>query len=209
MFGLVRSAANTFYTEQGNDMEETVSIYILLLVRYICRGTISYLYNRSFSKKIPKEQQNLRQILRIWIGMMLSVLCCSVAWGIEVHRLKIVNKHGLVDKPKDTIPMSNCWLAPQFILLGLMEGFAIDGLDEFFSYHVSESMEGYVSAINDCVIGIGSFVNGFCVYTFRGWFAETINRSRLDRYYHMLAVVSFINMFYYWCISATFYRKAR
>ncbi|RVX12964.1 Protein NRT1/ PTR family 5.6 [Vitis vinifera] len=164
-FGLVLSTANTFFTEQGNDMEETVSIYILLLV--------------------------------------------SVAWRVEVRRLKIVYKSDLVDKPKDTIPMSNLWLAPQFFLLGLMEGFAIDGLVEFFSNHVSESMVGYGSAINDCVIGIGSFLNGLCVYTFRGWFADTINHSRLDQYYRMLVVVAFINLCYYWWISITIYSKAQ
>ncbi|RVW48697.1 Protein NRT1/ PTR family 5.6 [Vitis vinifera] len=162
-FGLVLSTANTFFTEQGNDMEETVSIYILL----------------------------------------------CVAWRVEVRRLKIVYKSDLVDKPKDTIPMSNLWLAPQFFLLGLMEGFAIDGLVEFFSNHVSESMVGYGSAINDCVIGIGSFLNGLCVYTFRGWFADTINHSRLDQYYRMLVVVAFINLCYYWWISITIYSKAQ
>ncbi|KAL6341228.1 hypothetical protein AAG906_032346 [Vitis piasezkii] len=164
-FGLVLSTANTFFTEQGNDMEETVSIYILLLV--------------------------------------------SVAWRVEVRRLKVVSKSGLVDKPKDTIPMSNWWLAPQFFLLGLMEGFAIDGLVEFFSNHVSESMVGYGSAINDFVIGIGSFLNGLCVYTFRGWFADTLNHSRLDQYYRMLVVVAFINLCYYWWISITIYSKAQ
>uniref|UniRef100_A0A2N9HGX9 Uncharacterized protein n=1 Tax=Fagus sylvatica TaxID=28930 RepID=A0A2N9HGX9_FAGSY len=51
------------------------------------------------------------------------------------------------------IPMSNLWLLPQFSLLGLMEGFADEGLEEFFNNHVmTKSMRSYGQSFTDCIL---------------------------------------------------------
>lgn len=95
--------------------------------------------------------------------MVVSTFYCAVRWHVEIHRLIVVRKEGLLDTPKEAVPMSISWLCPQFFLLGLMEGLAQDGLDEFMSYHFREWTGEHVAAISRFLIGIGSFLNIFCI----------------------------------------------
>ncbi|GFZ12992.1 hypothetical protein Acr_23g0013770 [Actinidia rufa] len=206
VFGLVRSTGKTFFTEQGNDMDPKVSIYTLLLVENIVRAVTTGL-SRHFQKHVKRLTKPLEKqviIVIIWIGMVVSIFCSSVAWRVEARRLEVIDNNGACIKTGEIIPMSIWWLAPQFCLMGVMEGLAIDGLDCFFEVQVSESLESYGSAINEAVIGIGSFLNGFLVYIFRTWFRDTLNCSRLDKYYRLLTIVSFINLCYYWYVSTIY-----
>ena len=88
------------------------------------------------------------------------------------------------------------WLVPQFCLLGLMEGLALHGCDEYSSSHFPERMEYYVSAISYFSVGIGSIFNIFFILANKGDFAETLDDSRLDKYYKSLTVVSAVNVCY-------------
>ncbi|KAL5784470.1 hypothetical protein ACOSQ2_006862 [Xanthoceras sorbifolium] len=56
--------------------------------------------------------------------------------------------------------MGNFWLAPQYCLLGLMQGSAIDGLDECMIGELPKSLKNYASAMNGFVIdGIGNLID--------------------------------------------------
>uniref|UniRef100_A0A7N2RCZ2 Uncharacterized protein n=1 Tax=Quercus lobata TaxID=97700 RepID=A0A7N2RCZ2_QUELO len=82
---------------------------------------------------------------------LLGHLC--TAEQVEAHRLYLIEEENI--DPMDsnqTISMSVLWLFPQFILLGLMEGLATDGLQEFFDKHVALSMRGYGPPFNECVL---------------------------------------------------------
>ena len=82
--------------------------------------------------------------------MICSILCCIVAWQVEVLRLYLI-KEAIADPsdPTQIISMSVLWLVPQFSLLGLMEGLASDGLHEFFYDHVATSMRSYGPPFSD------------------------------------------------------------
>ncbi|KAJ0034674.1 hypothetical protein Pint_25226 [Pistacia integerrima] len=83
--------------------------------------------------------------------------------------------------------MNIFWLAPQFCLPGLMEGLAVDGLDDFSIYQFPDaSWKDYVWAVNKLAMGIGSFLSIFSVYTNRSLFTRILNSSRLDEYYKRL-----------------------
>uniref|UniRef100_A0A7N2RCU6 Uncharacterized protein n=2 Tax=Quercus lobata TaxID=97700 RepID=A0A7N2RCU6_QUELO len=102
--------------------------------------------------------------------------------------------------PSDTtrsISMSVLWLVPQFTLLGLMEGLAIDGLHEFFYDHVATSMRSYGPSFSDCVLGFGNFISMPFVLLCRSWFKDSTNTSHLDRYYLTLAILSFVCLVMY------------
>ncbi|XP_031262808.1 protein NRT1/ PTR FAMILY 5.5-like [Pistacia vera] len=203
VFGLVVSTGKTFFPEQGNNMDSPDLIIYVLIIPSISRKIKGYLlkFVANWATKPKKEAQ----MLKIWAGMMLSIFCCVVAWRVEVHRLNIVNEKGLLDKPdNEIIPMSIIWLAPQFCLLGLMQGLATDGLNEFVIDQFPESMEEYVTAINEFVIGIGSFLNILYVHANQSLFSITLNHSRLDKYYKTLTVVSFINFCCYIFISTIY-----
>ncbi|KAH7846774.1 hypothetical protein Vadar_018004 [Vaccinium darrowii] len=146
-------------------------------------------------------------MVTIWTAMVLSIFCCSVAWRVEAHRLHAIMA---ISKDESCInqndrPMSIMWLAPQFCLLGLMDGIGRQGLDLLFEVQVSDvQLEKYGSVLNNAVIGIGSFLNGLLVVLLRSWFSDGLNCNRLDKYYLTLMVVSLVNLCCYCCIS-TFY----
>lgn len=144
----------------------------------------------------------------IWMAMVLSIFCCSVSWTVEEKRLHAIEENGLCINQDAVIPMSIMWLAPQFCLLGLMEGLGKEGLDLFFQVQVYDvPMKKYGSELNEAVIGVGNFLNGLLVLLFRSWFGDTLNCSRLDKYYQMLMIASFGNMCYYWCVYSFYSNK--
>ena len=207
VFGLAMSTANTFFIMQDDNMDtHPITTTSFLLGKDVLKEVVAYLCKLLVSSWISKSQQNLAIKMIICLGMMFSVLCPSFAWQVEVQRLKIAHERGLVGMSEDTkVPMSDSWLAPQFCLWGLAEGLAISGLDEFFRYHVSKSMEDYGSEVfNTIPIVIGSFLSVVCVSACGGWFGNTLNQSRLDNYYRMITVMAWINLCWFFFVS-TFY----
>lgn len=204
VFGLIVSTRQTFFPEQGNQLNPQGFITYLLVIQHLSRVFGNFLCNRLLSKWVPEAKKKGAKIVRIWAGMVLSTICCAVAWRVEVHRLIIINNKGLLGNTDEVIPMSIFWLAPQFCLLGLMKGLARDGINKFLADQFPEPMHDCVSAITELVTGFASFVNIVSVYFNKSLFADTLNSSRLDEYYKMLTIVSFINICYFWWIS-TFY----
>ncbi|KAK9286273.1 hypothetical protein L1049_014662 [Liquidambar formosana] len=121
---------------------------------------------------------------------------------MQVDEVELIKRKNLQNDTDEPISMSVFWLVPQFFLIGLMEGLAEDGLDDFFSDQVTESMARYGPPINECALGIGKFLNVLCVFVFRSWFSQTIDSSHLDKYYTMLAALSLGNLCFY-CIVST------
>ncbi|XP_034687258.1 protein NRT1/ PTR FAMILY 5.4-like [Vitis riparia] len=206
VFGLVMSTADTFFSVQHNNMDHQIDITYFLLAKGGLKVVSACLCKFLVSRRISRSEQNLALKMIICLGMTFSVLCPSFAWQVEVQRLKIVHERGLHGVLEGTkVPMSDSRLAPQFCLWGLAEGLATSGLDKFFSYHVSKSMEDYGSEVfNTIPIGIGSFLSVVCVSAGKGWFGNTLNQSRLDNYYRMITVLAWINLCWFFFIS-TFY----
>ncbi|TXG72479.1 hypothetical protein EZV62_001058 [Acer yangbiense] len=197
--GMVGMTGDTFSSEQGKNLDLTdFTFYIVFFLKPISQVTISIFYNKLLnSKRASKAQLKLGKIVRIWSGMVLSTIFCAVAWRVEVHRLQTVNLKR---------NMSIFWLAPQYCLLGLMQGTATDGLNEFMTGELPKSLKNYASAMNGFVVdGIGSFLSILYVHANRKLFSTTMNESRLDKYYFRLLILSFLNMCYYYPIS-TIYR---
>lgn len=163
--------------------------YLIFLRTFkgIIRATISYLSKNLISNFVPKTKKRQAQVLRTFIGMVMTTVCCVVAWQVEVRRL---------EKLKQLENMSMFWLVPQFCLLGLMEGLAWYGCDEYSSSHFPERMEYHVSAISYFFVGIGSIFNIFFILANKGDLAKTLDGSRLDKYYKSLTVISAVNVCY-------------
>jgi len=145
--------------------------------------------------------------------MVFSILCCITAAKVETRRLDTVKSHGLVDKPDERIPMSIFWLLPQFILLGAMDGIHNTSIPYFFAEQVLASMARYMTIFTKGVFGGGIMGSALSVHIIEKktrWFKSTLNQSRLDNYYWVLATLSAVNFALYVVIAVfNHYRDAR
>ncbi|XP_058224109.1 uncharacterized protein LOC131333551 [Rhododendron vialii] len=193
IFGLVLSTGYSFYIEQGSTLEPTVSIYIINMIWKMTKYASSF-----FSTLLLRTRKTKGITVGIWTAMLVSVICCYVAWRVEIRRLHAIVEGGICVNQDDHVPLSIMRLVPQFCLLGLAEGIGRKGLDLFFEVQVSDvPMKIYGSALNEAAIGLGSFLNAILVFRFKIWFGDTLNCSRLDKYYQMLMILSFVNLCYY------------
>ncbi|KAK1562817.1 hypothetical protein Q3G72_017579 [Acer saccharum] len=215
VFGLVLSTGNTLSSFEGIKLESANQFLIyLILIQSLARGLVSSKLSPLclLSNWFPKAKLK-KNMMRIWGGMVISILYSAIAWWVEVHRLHIFDKyHSFSHHHYDydiSLPMSIWWLAPQYLLLGLMEGLATEGLEHFTNddEHLSRSMKTFLSAINVFVItGIGSALNILCIYSNKKLFHLTLSDSRLDLYYKYFTMyVTPLNCVYLMMISIFIY----
>ncbi|WCJ21905.1 Major facilitator superfamily protein [Euphorbia peplus] len=210
LYGIVTAAGATFFIEQSNGLNEyignkyKVSVNSFFIMKSFASSVAAYLANLVLSRYCNRNETRKLEggLIRVGAGIAVSIVCCKVASLVEHARLQAINVHGDPDIFSDVVlPMSILWLAPEFILLGLMEGLSEDGLRELFLILVDESMEGFETPINQLMLGIGKVLSVGCVFIFRGWFGHTINISRLDKYLNMLMYLSVGNLVFYLLIG--------
>ncbi|XP_022743974.1 protein NRT1/ PTR FAMILY 5.6-like [Durio zibethinus] len=132
--GLVEATGRTFFIQQANNLDENIgSLFIVPVSLFITlKSLVSFIASFLLQLLIPKWLGKAKRqpfiLVRIGFGMVFSIFSCIAAWQVEVHRLNLIKKE----------TMSFFWLAPQFTLLGLMGGFAEEGLRDLFFNHVAE-----------------------------------------------------------------------
>ena len=202
VFSLVEATGNTFFIEQRNNLKdlgnklnvEDSTIVSFFVLKSFLRFIIPLL---SWSRK---AKQHVKRV-EIGFGLVCSILCCIAAWQVEVHRLKESKN---LDRNK-TISMSILCLLPQFILLGLTEGFGDEGLEEFFDSHIkNKSMKSYGPLFTECILGFGNFFSIPFVLLIKSWFKSTINKSQLDKYFLALAVLGSVFFCLYVYVSSMY-----
>jgi peptide/histidine transporter 3/4 len=116
-------------------------------------------------------------------------------------RLKTAQEYGLVDLPKQTIPMSIWWLVPQYVLFGIADVFTMVGLQEFFYDQVPNELRSVGLSLYLSIFGVGSFLSSSLVSAIEeatggdgrdSWFANNLNRAHLDCFYLLHAGLSVI-----------------
>ncbi|KAL8140638.1 hypothetical protein V2J09_006659 [Rumex salicifolius] len=215
--GLVSSVGNTYFLEQANHMNPKVGrlrvpLPVLLAIYDQTKSQSAKLYYALSGG--GQRPSRYAPPIGIAASMVFAVLCCITAAKVESRRLGVVISHGLVDKPEERIPMSIFWLVPQFVLLGLLDGLYENSIGCFFNDQVGPTMRRYMWLFSSAVFGSGVMGSAVSVYVVgkvseRGgrlnWFRHTINESRLDRYYWVLAALSAANLVVY-AVVACFYR---
>ncbi|KAI3474189.1 hypothetical protein Pfo_028977 [Paulownia fortunei] len=153
---------------------------------------------------LSKPKINFAPPVGIAISMILAILCCITAAKVENRRLGVVQKHGLVDKLDETVPMTVFWLLPQFLLLGAFSGIFNYSTICFFIDQSPVSTQRYLPFVH-YVLSV--FVVG--KVSERGgkmnWFQHNLNGSRLDKYYWTLSWLMAINLVIF-IVVAIFYR---
>ncbi|KAI9085413.1 hypothetical protein K1719_032669 [Acacia pycnantha] len=125
-YSLVLGTGDIFFQEQGTKMEalkikgEEVRFSFMIVIK-VAVNEITVLI---FCLCGANKKQGI-SLVRIGSGMVCAIICCVVAWKVEIDRNKVVDE-------KDPNKTSVAWLSPHYVLLGLVEGLAQSGLEELF-----------------------------------------------------------------------------
>ncbi|KAL6193729.1 hypothetical protein ACLB2K_034813 [Fragaria x ananassa] len=213
-YSIVSAAGSTFFYEQMSSLRIPIKNYDIAVYFNVIASLSKHAISSLWEWKIPKETKTrVNTLVRIGCGLACVVTCIATAWRVEIRRLKEVQRQGVGDT-SDVVPMSIFRLVPQFSLLGIMEGLLVDGLIDFFVERVAGSddkvmVEYYASHTSDVVIGVGKLPTALSILAFkRRWFDDTINMSRLDKYYRALTFMSLVGFCYYVCVSTMYYTNA-
>ncbi|XP_010428077.1 PREDICTED: protein NRT1/ PTR FAMILY 5.12-like [Camelina sativa] len=211
VFGIVYGQSPTFFTKQGSTMDRSISSTLIVpaatLQCFISLGIIFFIpiYDRLFVpivRSFTHKPAGITTLQRISTGIFLSIISMVTAALVEMKRLKVARDNGLVDSPDATVPMSVCWLIPQYVLFGVSDVFTMVGLQEFFYGQIPVELRSMGLALYLSIIGIGNFLSSFMVSVIEkatsqsgqaSWFDNNLNQAHLDYFYWLLACLSSIS----------------
>nr|BAJ98126.1 predicted protein [Hordeum vulgare subsp. vulgare] len=207
VFAACISQITTLFTKQGSTMDRRLGGATGLVVppaALQCCISFTYIvlvpvYDRAvvpLVRRLTGHPGGITMLQRIGAGMVMSSVTMVVAALVEAKRLRVATDAGLLDRPDVAVPMSLCWLVPQYVLIGLAEVFSYIGLEEFFYDQVPDELRSVGLALCLSIFGVGSYASGMLVWaidwaTTRGggesWFSDNLNRAHLDYFYWILA----------------------
>ncbi|XP_042044847.1 protein NRT1/ PTR FAMILY 5.5-like [Salvia splendens] len=217
-YGMVSSLGRTYFVDQAKHLDRRlgkweVPTQVLLLAQIWLAKLLYYVTRKLF-----------RASTEIFMAKLFGVLCCMTAAIMERKRVGIVRSHGLLDKPDQDIPMSVHWLFFQFIFLGCMDRLFKVSVDGFIENKPRKERRRIPDALTECLeiysqgaYGLGFMCSVLLVFVVGkisekgdkpSWFQSTSNRSHLDHYYWVLAVLSGTSLviFSVWCIYQRYFR---
>ncbi|KAI5076428.1 hypothetical protein GOP47_0008493 [Adiantum capillus-veneris] len=171
-----------------------------------------------YARQVTGTERGITFLQRIGIGNAMSVSAMVLAGLVESQRRVIARRHGLLDKPKDVVPMSVFWLVPQLSLMGIGEAFNGVGQTEFFYDQVPEGMRSTAGSINSCISGVGVYISAIVLTAVQslsarggrvGFLDDNLNKAHLDKYYYLVAGMICTNLIYFVLVSRWYtYKKA-
>lgn len=217
--GVVSAIGFTYFVEQLDHLNHKVGSLKLPSVALLwffdqTQNQCAKLYAKFANSLAQSGSRKFAPSLGIAVSMILAILCCITAAKVENRRLGVVQKHGLVDKPDETVPMTMFWLLPQFLLLGAFSGIFKYSAISFFIDQSPVSTQRYLPFFISAVIGIGILGSVLSVFVVgkisekggkTNWFQHDLNGSRVDKYYWTLAWLMGINLVIF-VVVALFYR---
>ncbi|XP_045827642.1 protein NRT1/ PTR FAMILY 5.10-like [Trifolium pratense] len=227
VYGIVFAQVFTFFTKQGKSMERTIFPGFdippasLQTITDLAIVLISPVYDRIFvpvARSLTGIPSGITMLQRIGTGIFLSIFTVIVAALVEIKRLKTAQEYELVDDPNAIVPMSICWLVPQYFLFGISEVFTMVGLQEFFYDQVPNELRSMGLALYLSIVGVGSFLSGFLISMIENitgkdghesWFCDNINKAHLDYFYWLLTGLSVVGftLFIYFSKSYVYNHK--
>ncbi|OWM67165.1 hypothetical protein CDL15_Pgr000617 [Punica granatum] len=214
-FGICVTQAATFFIKQGTTLNRDIGGFLIPPASIYALAAIGMIISVTFYDKVlvpvlrraTGNERGIKILQRIGIGMIFSVITMVVAALVERKRLGIVKSNADNNLPeKGSMTMSVLWLAPQFLIIGFGDGFALVGLQEYFYDQVPDSMRSLGIAFYLSVIGAANFLSSLLItavdritedHDGRSWFGKDLNSSRLDKFYWLLAVMTLANLCFY------------
>lgn len=215
--GVVSSFGNTYFIEQASRMNRKVGKWnVPLQVLLLLSLWSKCFFFVSRAKCLLKKYGKYGPSVGIAVAMIFSVLCCTTAASVELQRLKVIEKQGLLDKPESNIPMSVFMLLFQFVFLAGLDTFFEMSVDKFYKDQSPKCMSNYLTCFAKGVSGLGFMCNVLLVYVVgeisevggnENWFRSTLNKSRLDRYYWVLVGLSSVNLVFFVLVACCYRYK--
>ncbi|KAL5975317.1 hypothetical protein ACLOJK_031996 [Asimina triloba] len=198
----------TFSVEQAATMERSIGSFQIpagSLTVFFVGGILITLafYDRvvmPFWKKW-KGKPGFSNLQRIAIGLIFSTVGMAAAALAEMKRLSVARRAN--PKSTETLPISVFLLIPQFFIVGSGEAFIYTGQLDFFITQSPKGMKTMSTGLFLTTLSLGFFVSSFLVSVVKsvtgsgggeGWLAANINSGRLDYFYGLLTVLSFVNL---------------
>ncbi|XP_074273346.1 protein NRT1/ PTR FAMILY 5.10-like isoform X2 [Silene latifolia] len=212
-FAIAFAQTSTFFTKQGVTLDRQIGSSFVIppasLQSFlgICVVIFMPFYDRVLVpviRKFTRKPAGVSTLQRIGTGFFFSIICMTVSAIIEKRRIETALQHGLIDLPNATVPMSICWLLPQYALFGIAEAFTMVGLQEFFYGQVPNGLRSIGLSLYLTIFGIGSLLSSFLVTLISkvtsgggsetSWFSDNLNRGHLDYFYWLLAVLNVVGL---------------
>ena len=158
-------------------------------------------YILALLRRVTGRQRVLTLKQRMGIGLFLTVVSMAVASAVEARRREATARHG-------ALCMSSMWLAPQYVLMGLADGFGNIAQIEFYYAVLPKSMGSFVLALLFFGSGVASIM-GTVILKFVNvvtsgdgvapWISDDLNMGCYDCYYRLLAVLGTVDLVYFFC----------
>ncbi|KAL9230162.1 hypothetical protein vseg_005549 [Gypsophila vaccaria] len=206
VFGVGISQGTTFFIKQGSVMNRRItkhfeipaaSLFIITAIGMLVTVAVYDKVILPYLRRTTGNERGISILTRMGIGMVILIIATIVSALVETKRLTSV---------QNGIKLSAFWLAPQFLLIGIGDGFSLVGMQEYFYEQVPDSMRSLGLAFYLSIIGVGSFMSTFLIIivdSFSGknggkkWIGKDLNSSRLDYFYWFLSVIFAVNMCFY------------
>ncbi|KAJ1281540.1 hypothetical protein BS78_04G313300 [Paspalum vaginatum] len=215
-FGMTAAQVSTFFIKQGTVMDRRLGSSFVIPAEFLfAMSALSMIatvavYDRvlvPYLRRATGGERGITILKRVGIGMAFAVVALAVAALAERRRLGSAAPASV----------SVFWLVPQFLLMGLGDGFALVGLQEYFYDQVPDNMRSLGVGLYLSVIGAGSFLSSLLItaadhassrFCRASWFAEDLNHSRLDLFYWLLVCIGAVNLVFYTVVTARYSYKA-
>lgn len=209
LFSTVLEQMYSTFVEQGMVMDKHIGSFEIPAASFQCVDVITVLvlvpvYERILVpvfRRFTGMPSGITPLQRMGISLLLSMLSMVSAALVESNRLHIAHAGGLVHR-EVAAPMSILWQGPQYFLIGAGEVFSI-GLQEFFYEEAPDTMRSICLAFSFANDSVGYYLSSFIislvpVFTGRdgspGWIPDNLDEGHLDRFYWMMAGLSFLNL---------------
>ena len=162
------------------------------------------------ASKIKGKPMWLGAKQRMGIGVFLSCLAMVVSAIVENIRRGRAMQEGFMNNANKDSEMSSLWLVPQYCLIGLAEAFNAIGQIEFYYAELPKGMSSIAMALFQLGMGFASLTASAIMSTVNkitssggkdSWVSKNIDKGHYDNYYWLLAVLSFINLLYFFVCS--------
>ncbi|GAA0166294.1 transporter [Lithospermum erythrorhizon] len=220
IFNTILAQLQTFSVQQGSSMNTKLTKNFnippasLQAIPYILLLFIVPLYDTffvPFARRITGHDSGITPIQRIGTGLFLCTFSMVAAAIMENKRRNEAVQNGNL--------ISIFWITPQFLIFGLSEMFTAVGLIEFFYKQSLKGMQSFLMAMTYCSYSFGFYLSSILVSLVnkitshyssntKGWLGDNnLNKDRLDLFYWMLAILSFINFLNYIFCSRWYQRS--